>query len=74
MIAAHNFGRIGTLHSGDKVIFTDASGNKFEYYVDAIEALKPNSVEDVTSGKWPLTLFTCTLDAQNRIVVRCKQN
>lgn len=78
VIAAHNswfhFGRIGTLHSGDKVIFTDASGNKFEYYVDAIEALKPNSVEDVTSGKWPLTLFTCTLDAQNRIVVRCKQN
>ena len=76
VIAAHDswfhFGRLSTLNQGDEVIFTDVSGNRFEYSVDVIEAVKPNSVEDVTSGKWPLTLFTCTLDAQNRVVVRCK--
>lgn len=76
VIAAHDswfhFGRLSSLNQGDEVIFTDVSGNRFEYSVDVIEAVKPNSVEDVTSGKWPLTLFTCTLDAQNRVVVRCK--
>ncbi|WP_308585152.1 sortase [uncultured Holdemanella sp.] len=76
VIAAHNswyhFGRLNTLKAKNKVIFTDAAGNRFVYRVDAIEALRPNSVKDVTSGKWPLTLFTCTLDAQNRVVVRCK--
>lgn len=76
VIAAHNswyhFGKLNTLKAKNKVIFTDAAGNRFVYRVDAIEALRPNSVKDVTSGKWPLTLFTCTLDAQNRVVVRCK--
>ena len=41
--------------------------------MDAVDVVSPNSVDDVTNGKWPLTLFTCTLDAQNRVVVRCKQ-
>lgn len=76
VIAAHDswfhFGRIHTLKSGDSVKFTDASGNEFEYSVDTIDVVSPESVDDVTSGKWTLTLFTCTLDAQNRVVVRCK--
>lgn len=76
VIAAHDswfhFGRIHTLKSGDSVKFTDASGNQFDYCVDAVDVVSPNSVDDVTNGKWPLTLFTCTLDAQNRVVVRCK--
>lgn len=76
VIAAHDswfhFGRIHTLKSGDSVTFTDASGNEFEYSVDTIDVVSPESVDDVTSGKWTLTLFTCTLDAQNRVVVRCK--
>lgn len=76
VIAAHDswfhFGRIHTLKSGDSVKFTDASSNQFDYCVDAVDVVSPNSVDDVTSDKWPLTLFTCTLDAQNRVVVRCK--
>lgn len=75
VIAAHNswfhFGRLSTLEQGDEVIFKDANGNRFKYSVDAIEAVKPNAVEEVTNGKWPLTLYTCTLDAQNRVVIRC---
>lgn len=76
VIVAHNywfhFGRLNTLKSGDEVIFTDASGNKFKYSVDAMDVVSPESVAEVTNGKWPLTLVTCTLDSQNRIVVRCK--
>lgn len=76
VIVAHNywfhFGRLNTLKSGDAVIFTDALGNCFKYSVDAMDVVSPESVAEVTNGKWPLTLVTCTLDSQNRIVVRCK--
>lgn len=74
VIVAHNywfhFGRLNTLKSGDEVIFTDASGNQFKYVVDVMDVVGPESVAEVTNGKWPLTLVTCTLDSQNRIVVR----
>lgn len=76
VIAAHNswfhFGRIHNLDRGSKVIFTDALGNQFVYHVAVIETLSPESVEEMTSSSYPLTLFTCTLDAKNRVTVRCK--
>ena len=56
MIAAHNyrthFGKLKGLETGDEVIFTDAAGNRFEYKVAVVEALTPQSVEDMTSGEW----------------------
>ena len=77
VIAAHNyrthFGKLKELETGDEVIFTDAAGNRFEYKVAAVEALTPQSVEDMTSGEWALSLFTCTLDGKNRVTVRCEK-
>lgn len=77
VIAAHNyrthFGKLKELEMGDEVIFTDAAGNRFEYKVAAVEALTPQSVEDMTSGEWALSLFTCTLDGKNRVTVRCEK-
>ena len=76
VIAAHNYqshlGGLRTLPEGSEVFFTDAVGNRFSYYVAVTEALTPWSVADMTSGEWPLTLFTCTLDSQNRVTVRCE--
>ena len=76
VIAARNyqshFGGLRTLPEGSEVFFTDAVGNRFSYYVAVTEALTPWSVDDMTSGEWPLTLFTCTLDSQNRVTVRCE--
>ena len=78
VIAAHNyrthFGKLKELENGDEVLFTDAAGNRFEYKVAAVEALTPQSVEDMTSGEWALSLFTCTLDGKNRVTVRCDFN
>lgn len=75
VIAAHNyrthFGKLKELETGDEVIFTDAAGNRFEYKVAVVGALTPQSVEDMTSGEWALSLFTCTLDGKNRVTVRC---
>lgn len=78
VIAAHNyrthFGKLKELETGDEVIFTDVAGNRFEYKVAVVEALTPQSVEDMTSGEWALSLFTCTLDGKNRVTVRCDFN
>lgn len=78
VIAAHNyrthFGKLKELEVGTEVIFTDAAGNRFEYKVAAVEALTPQSVEEMTSGEWALSLFTCTLDGKNRVTVRCDFN
>lgn len=64
VIAAHNskahFKKLSQLEKGDIITFTDAVGNVFTYEVAGIEILQPEEVDDMTSGQWPLTLFTCT--------------
>ena len=43
------------------------------YEVTATEVLNPTAVEDMTSGEYDLTLFTCTYGGENRITVRCDE-
>lgn len=75
IICAHNyvthFGRLKNLLTGDKVIFTDIDGNEFRYTVAAMETLAGTAVEEMESGEWDLTLFTCALGGKTRITVRC---
>ena len=77
VIAAHNyyshFGHLKDLSPGDEVTFTDVDGNVFQYEVSALEILSPFAVEEMTSGDWDLTLFTCTVGGQSRVTVRCVQ-
>lgn len=76
ILMAHNynshFGQIKNLHEGDKVTFTDADGYIFYYKVVEREILMPESVADMQSGGWDLTLFTCTIGGQSRVTVRCE--
>ena len=75
VIAAHNyishFGNLKHLQPGDPIIFTDMEGNKFHYEVDLLETLEPTAVEEMTSGDWELSLFTCTIGGKLRVTVRC---
>ncbi len=75
VLMAHNypkhFGRIGYLHTGDAVTFTDMDGVTVEYEVVAFENLGAMDVEGMTSGAYDLTLFTCTYGGQSRFAVRC---
>ena len=77
ILCAHNytthFGRIKNLAAGDKVIFTDADGNRFFYQVAEIETLAPTAVEEMEAGEWDLTLFTCTVGGSTRVTVRCEE-
>ncbi len=75
VIAAHNydshFGRINELGQGDEVYFTDNDGNVFKYGVSIVDTLSPYAVDEMKSGDWDLTLFTCTIGGRLRVTVRC---
>ena len=75
IICAHNyathFGRLGNLLPGDEVIFIDMEGTAFRYAVAEKETLAGTAVEEMESGEWDLTLFTCTFGGQARTTVRC---
>lgn len=78
IICAHNyishFGRLRRLSPGDKVIFTDAAGNRFLYRATEFELLAPDAVEDMTDGNYGLTLFTCTPGGRTRVTLRCERD
>lgn len=75
VVMAHNypgqFGRLSELTVGDCVIFTDADGIVRQYRVAETVVLAPRDVEEMASGEFALTLFTCTYGGQNRIAVHC---
>lgn len=77
IIAAHNypshFGNLKQLLTGDQLLFTDTDGNQFVYEVEELELLGPGDIEEMESGDWDLTLFTCTIGGQSRVTVRCKR-
>ena len=75
VICAHNyeshFGNLKYLDIGSLIQFTDMDGNEFCYEVVEIETLQPTAIEDMISGDWDLTLFTCTVGGAARVTVRC---
>lgn len=77
VIAGHNydshFGRLKTLDIGDEVSFVDMAGNEFVYRVVETEILQPTAIEEMQSGDWDLTLFTCTIGGRTRVSVRCEK-
>lgn len=77
IIGGHNyqshFGRLGQAKIGDSVLFTDIDGNEFLYKVTKLETVAGIDIDGAKAGEWDLTLFTCTLSGQNRILVRCER-
>jgi sortase A len=75
VIAAHNysrhFGNIKNLQVGSCVTLTDMDNNKFVYNVAEIEEVLPTDIDEMKTGDWDLTLFTCNNSGRRRIAVRC---
>lgn len=78
VICGHNypahFGSLKELAEGDTVYFTDTDGNRFSYQVKETEVLAPSASEEMVSGDWDLTLFTCTIGGLSRVTVRCSRS
>lgn len=75
VICAHNyarhFGHLTELNLGDDILFTDLEGKATHYTVADIQVLASDAVDNMISGDYPLTLFTCTYGGKSRIAVRC---
>ena len=75
IIAAHNykthFGNIKNLSPGSVVRLVDIDNNEFTYVVQTTETLPGTAIEEMESGGWDLSLFTCTYGGASRITVRC---
>ena len=78
VIAAHNyrthFRALWHIPIGETVYFTDMQGIRSTYKVEDVETLSPTSVEDMTDGEYPLTLFTCNYGGSARVTVRCSRS
>ena len=75
VLAGHNyaahFGSLHLLEPEDPVYFTDLDGNRHVYAVTQTETLSAGAVDEMTTGDWDLTLFTCTVGGAARVTVRC---
>ncbi len=75
IIAGHNyrthFSKIKNLPVGSSVRFYDADGNIFYYTVSDIELIDGGSADEMESGEWDLTLFTCNYGGKSRVTIRC---
>ena len=70
--AAH-FGRLKELSVGAPVNFMDMDGRLWQYRVVATEILSAEAVEEMTSGSYDLTLFTCASNRTHRVTIRCDE-
>jgi len=77
VLAAHNylwhFGKLSRLKLGAEMIFTDMDGVSKHYAVEDVYVASPYVIEEVTSGEYDLTLFTCTYGGRSRVIVRCME-
>lgn len=78
VIAAHNhrahFGPLlNDIRLDDEVVFTDVDGNVFQYYVVEFQVVEPTQIDEMITGDWDLTLFTCNPGMQTRLAVRCEK-
>lgn len=74
VICGHNYTKhfrpLFHIQSGTDVYFTDIDGNRFAYQVIEREVLNGKDVENMLSGSWDLTLFTCNSSGTSRVTVR----
>ncbi len=77
VIAGHNYSKhfspIKNLPVGTAVLFTDGDNQTYEYEIIWTDVLDETAVEEMVSGDWDLTLFTCTYGGDARYAVRCKR-
>lgn len=69
-----HFGRIGELQTGDTIILMDTFGKEYIYQIYELKQVLPDDVEslNIYEGTSAVTLLTCTNNANNRLLVRCK--
>lgn len=77
VIAGHNYDKhFLTLHKvqpGDYLTFTDMTGYTIEYGVVETKIIDPRNVSEAVDSGYDLTLYTCTIGGQSRVLVCCNR-
>ncbi len=77
VLMGHNydrgFGQLPKIEIGNDIYFRDVNGVVTSYRVVAKDILAAASVEEMVSGEYDMTLFTCTYGGQNRLTIRCEK-
>ncbi|MCR5255789.1 MAG: sortase [Acetatifactor sp.] len=75
VIVEHNyeiqFGALRECTDDIEVILTLTDGSVFEYTSFLAEEMNPDEVDRMIDGNWDLTLFTCSLNGEKRVAIRC---
>lgn len=75
VLLAHNyhahFGKLYQMEIGDEIVFYDMDDNEFIFKIKDKEEIRGDKLDELLSGEWDLTLFTCTLSGEFRTVIRC---
>ena len=81
-IAGHNYGtsnmfqNLKNLNINDEILLIDTNGNKMKYIIYDIYKVLPNQTQCLsqqTNGQVELTLITCTLDSEKRIIIKARK-
>lgn len=80
-VAGHNYGpanmfqNLKKLSINDEIYLTDLQGSKMKYVIYDIYTVLPNDTKCLsqkTNGQIELTLITCTLDSEKRIIIKAR--
>jgi len=70
------FYKLKNLEIGDEIIITDVYGRTCNYQVYQIDKVLPDNLsclEQETGGEREVTLITCTIGAQKRLIVKARE-
>ena len=70
------FYKLRNLSLGDEIILTDVYGRTCGYAVYKVDKVLPENLECLeqeTGGERELTLITCTIGAQKRLIVKARE-
>ena len=76
VIVGHNynsqFGDFNLLDSREVITakLTLVDGSEYEYTSKLMENLEPDQIDEMLTGDWDLTLFTCSYSGEERIALR----
>ncbi|SFO17424.1 Sortase family protein [Pseudobutyrivibrio sp. UC1225] len=76
VIVGHNynsqFGDFNLLDSREVITakLTLVDGSEYEYTSKLMENLEPDQIDEMLTGDWDLTLFTCSYSGEKRIAIR----
>lgn len=64
---------LSRLAEGNSVVFYLRDGTELQYSVAELAYISGNAPEELQAEDWDLTLFTCSFDGSDRLLIRCKR-